>query len=722
MRTFPRTLACLAIVVLFSGCGSTPGQESTACETGEDCASGLCIAGVCSDDFTSVSERDAVTVDDVGLVEPDDVQSPDAGTDVDEDTTPEDATREDVVPEDATPEDVVPEDATPEDVVPEDATPEDVVPEDATPEDVVPEDATPEDVVPEDAVLGDVGTDASDAEPVDATPDAPGEDIDAPDVPGEDIDAPDAPGEDIDRPDVADVSDVDPTDTTDDGGGDISAPDADVVEPRNSCGGLTELPVEPDVPCGPCALDVWVCDGTDSLVCSGETVANACGGCDVVELAPGSSCGVCGGGVVVCETDNSTDCVLLGEELNACGGCEALAGMPGSECGTCGSGAWACTDDGGVRCVGDGGDTALNACGGCAALEESPGGACGLCDGGQWVCAGEERIVCREDAPPELNACGGCLPLDAPIGGRCGTCASGVWECDGPDGAICEGDGGDATINLCGGCGDLEEVPGTECGACGELWQCDAVGGVVCIEAPRNACGGCSELDDEPGDSCFRFGCGFAVIPVFACDGDEDVECVCEGPPEGCGDGAWDFANEECDDGNTRNGDACNSRCETEAVLDDGATCGDTPPLPNNGRVLFDICGAEDDSGNATTAECGGSRTGDDVVGQLTITERSRVFVDARDADNSVPVDVVVYLRTTCERENSQIACGDDAACEVAPDIGGCLGDLQPRVAQFTIVLDPGTYFVVVDNYEYDAGSVEFECGDVQLSIFTTAL
>ncbi|TXD41662.1 SUMF1/EgtB/PvdOfamily nonheme iron enzyme [Lujinxingia vulgaris] len=43
---------------------------------------------------------------------------------------------------------------------------------------------------------------------------------------------------------------------------------------NNGCGGLEPISPAPGSPCGPCGLDTYVCDGTDSVTCSGSTDCN----------------------------------------------------------------------------------------------------------------------------------------------------------------------------------------------------------------------------------------------------------------------------------------------------------------------------------------------------------------------------------------------------------------------------------------------------------------
>ena len=49
--------------------------------------------------------------------------------------------------------------------------------------------------------------------------------------------------------------------------------------PRNLCGGITQLDVEPGAPCGPCGDGRWLCATDDTLACVDPVGTNAGGGC-----------------------------------------------------------------------------------------------------------------------------------------------------------------------------------------------------------------------------------------------------------------------------------------------------------------------------------------------------------------------------------------------------------------------------------------------------------
>jgi len=164
------------------------------------------------------------------------------------------------------------------------------------------------------------------------------------------------------------------------------------------CGSCAELDGVPGDMCGTCGSGVWVCDGTEAVTCVGDLgdeALNVCGGCGDLEGVPGEACAAgCGGAVWTCNEDGGVVCALDGEavELNACGGCEPLDNAPDDPCGPCGLDVYVCDDDGGTVC---GSETFGNACGGCGDLDDEPEAPCGYCDRGAFVCDGTDATVCE---------------------------------------------------------------------------------------------------------------------------------------------------------------------------------------------------------------------------------------------------------------------------------------------------------------------------------------
>jgi len=138
------------------------------------------------------------------------------------------------------------------------------------------------------------------------------------------------------------------------------------------------------------------------------------------------------------------------------------------------------------------------------------------------------------------------------------------------------------------------------------------------------------------------------------------------------------------------------------------------------GSLVFDLCGAGNDTQNLTTSECSQAANGADRTFRIEVAARSRVTVTLRDADDTVAVDTVVYLRSQCAVAASQLACGDDVPCAAAPaDLGECTsGGLQYRQSSFTVDLDRGVYYVYADHLVrggWSCGQVELVLGVVPL-------
>ena len=557
-------------------------------------------------------------------------------------------------------------------------------------------------------------------------------------------------------------SDVDPgTDVSDS----LDTPESDSVDPdsggpdsdceRNVCGGCQVLSETIGDACGSCGLDTWMCDGSDSVVCSGDTAGNECGGCESLTEVVGSPCGTCGIDSWVCV--GTDEVVCSGDSTaNACGGCSRLAGEPGEACGSCGLDVWVCDGEIDVACTGD---TRSNACGGCGELEAVLGSACGTCGLDTWVCDGEEAVAC--DGDTTVNACGGCTALAEVIGDECGTCGLDAWECAGAEGVACSGD---TRGNPCGGCGEVANLPGTACGPCGlDTWECDGRHLTVCSgETALNECGGCSSLDDSPGDTCGT--CGLDVLEcsgpeALACDGDTvlnscggcepelaapghlcweescdtsigpigelicaDSESVCACFPAECGNGVLDVG-EECDDGGLLPADGCDASCELEHVVATNSHCpggSDDGPfeLAPNSTVLLDACDAHSHHRNIAGDDCVVfAGDGREVVTQLTLESDANVTFEAYDEDAARAIDARIYVRTTCDDETSQVGCNDDIHCADSFLTYPCHGDEQVSHSLLNLTLAAGTYFVIIDTYEYEYGDEEFRCGQVRLNV-----
>lgn len=195
----------------------------------------------------------------------------------------------------------------------------------------------------------------------------------------------------------------------------------------------------------------------------------------------------------------------------------------GDECGPCGESEIVCDGEQEVKCSPG---IEPNQCGGCDPLPGVEGEPCGKCETGHWECQDEETMECV-GAAEEHNVCGGCeeLPTDQ-INSECtdtGDDSVGLWKCAGPEEMNCTVPPG----NACGGTSDLDPAPGDECGPCGEgTYACDGEDDVECVNEDFgvNACGGCEPLEGVEGGPCGR--CGGEWI----CDEDDDDELTCDDP------------------------------------------------------------------------------------------------------------------------------------------------------------------------------------------------
>jgi hypothetical protein len=170
--------------------------------------------------------------------------------------------------------------------------------------------------------------------------------------------------------------------------------------PRNLCGGITPLDVEPGAPCGPCGDGRWLCATDDTLACVDPVGTNACGGCGSLPAIPGDACD---GGVLGCDEDSTLACV---DRVNACGGVAVLEAPPGRPCGTCNAGTFACDTPNSVRCRPP--DTQPEDC--TCDPEATP-----------WLACGTDAGACERGVRPCLadGTVGPCVGL--PVGDACAT-------------------------------------------------------------------------------------------------------------------------------------------------------------------------------------------------------------------------------------------------------------------------------------------------------------
>jgi cysteine-rich repeat protein len=150
-----------------------------------------------------------------------------------------------------------------------------------------------------------------------------------------------------------------------------------------------------------------------------------------------------------------------------------------------------------------------------------------------------------------------CFPQGPGRPSRCHRCGNGVLEiaeaCD--DGNPSDGDGCSAVCEIEDG------------------YRCAGVSRSVCEScgnAVREGSEGCDDGNTDPGDGCDA---RCVVEDGWACDPAPDGAGADLCDRRGCGNGVSE-CSEECDDGNTSNGDGCDTACRIET----GWTCSATNP------------------------------------------------------------------------------------------------------------------------------------------------
>ncbi|NIS32433.1 MAG: hypothetical protein GWN73_19340 [Actinobacteria bacterium] len=143
---------------------------------------------------------------------------------------------------------------------------------------------------------------------------------------------------------------------------------------------------------------------------------------------------------------------------------------------------------------------------------------------------------------------------------------------------------------------------------------------------------------------------------------------------------------------------------------------------------MVNTCGQGDDTTHEPTSEDGGCpatvrANGGDLMYAITLTTRQTITLDLRDDDGSAAIDTILYLRTNCEERLSQLACSDDLPC--GETVFGCRAGspFEVRQSRITVTLDPGTYYVAIDTFNYrTGGGLTFTCGDVVLRYLAGAV
>ena len=220
-------------------------------------------------------------------------------------------------------------------------------------------------------------------------------------------------------------------------------------------------------------------------------------------------------------------------------------------------------------------------------------------------CVTEDQEICDNGLDDDTDGLVDCEDPDCIASPACGgsaTCGNGIVEpgeeCD--DGNTADGDGCDARCRFEGtpGCGNGRVDSGEECDTDDFLGAtCESLGFAggrllcamdctydtsECVTENQETCDNgidddadglidCEDPDCAADPACGSSSiCGNGILePGEECDdgntadGDGcDAQCRFEGTP-GCGNGRLD-PGEECDDGNTVNGDGCDARCRLE--------------------------------------------------------------------------------------------------------------------------------------------------------------
>jgi len=202
---------------------------------------------------------------------------------------------------------------------------------------------------------------------------------------------------------------------------------------------------------------------------------------------------------------------------------------------------------------------------------------------------------------------------------------------------------------------------------------CDADTSVVaCADAQTLA--GYAEsiaLDVQPGDSFYIF------VDAYSLGDEGDYELTATLQPKVCGDGVI-VGDEQCDDANTTSGDGCSGTCTLEptpfcasaAIVD---VLADTP-----------VAGDTGDGTQGFSGECGGD--GRELVYRYVPTSDANVRVTVSTLLNTEPFDMVLYTRSACDDDATEILCRDE----------GIAGDDETMLLPATTGVP---IFIYVDSY-----------------------
>ena len=134
-------------------------------------------------------------------------------------------------------------------------------------------------------------------------------------------------------------------------------------------------------------------------------------------------------------------------------------------------------------------------------------------------------------------------------------------------------------------------------------------------------------------------------------------------------------------------GDEIRGADAATTALGSGGTC-EAPTILLPGRTYL---GTTEDAADENRGSCGNAE-GRERVYRLDIASRQRVSLDV-----SAQFDSVLYVRKgDCSDEDAEVACNDDAP-------GGV------KRSRIHAVLDPGTYYVIVDSYGDESGTYRLQ-------------
>jgi hypothetical protein len=263
-----------------------------------------------------------------------------------------------------------------------------------------------------------------------------------------------------------------------------------------------------------------------------------------------------------------------------------------------------------------------------------------------------------------------------------------------------------------GGCGDSECGDGADNDADGFIDSADPGCFEGAAESPDPVLGGCNDHVDNDGD-------GKIDLEDFGCDDEEDAEeynepiAACRDGIDNDGDGLLDFPNDpgcivspdddeadDCPNGatcpacsNAADDDrddvsdypddlGCNSASDLDEFNADPSICGanvQLQPLPDDGVVNGFI---DPEGGNELISfDCGGS--GRESVFIIYVDEP--IALEATTVFDDTEVDTVLYLRSMCREQDTELGCNDDAT---ADDVSSRLSIDRLEIGEYYLVVD----------------------------------